>query len=66
MVTKIAPNVPQSQICQPYLNINLLLFLALNFSIMMNMPWIASSVVMLLKICRMLKEHPWVSSLSAA
>jgi len=65
-VIKIVPKVPKSQICPPDMNINMLPLLALNFSIMIHMPRIANMMKILFQICGMMKEHPLVSTLSAA
>jgi len=56
---------PKSIICYPDMCIHTLLFPALNFSISMHMPRIASMIPISIQTCGLMKEHPLVSTLSA-
>jgi len=57
---------PQSKVCHPDFCIYIVLFPVVNFSIMMHMPRIASVIKIWIQICWLMKEHPLVSTLSAA
>ena len=57
---------PKSKMCHPDMCISIPLFPVLNFSILMQMPRIASVLKILIQICWLKKEHPLVSTLSAA
>jgi len=56
----------QLQICLPDMHLNILLFPAPNFSIMMHMPRIVSTVKISFQICDLTKEHALVNTPSAA
>jgi len=53
-------------VCHPDMCIYILLFRTLNFSILMHMPRISSTIKVLFQICSLMKDHPLVSTLSAA
>jgi len=57
---------PKSKVCHRDMCIYILLFPVLNFSILMHMPRIASVTMISIQICGLMKEHPLVSTLSAA
>jgi len=63
---KIVAKVPNSQISPADMDINMLPFTTLNFSIMIHIRRIVSTMMILFQICGMMKEHPLVSTLSAA
>jgi len=58
--------VPKSKLCHPDMCINILPFPTINFSILIHMPRIASTIKIFVQICQLMKEHPLVSTLSAA
>jgi len=62
----MALKVLQLQICLPDMYLNLHLSPALNFSIMMHLPKIVSTMKILFQICGLMKQHPLVSTVSAA
>jgi len=64
-VTMPDPNVPKSSIYRPDLRIHILLFPVLSSLLLMHMPWIASTIWILIQIFGMMKENPLVSTLSA-
>ena len=57
--------LPKSKVYHPDMYIHILHFPALNFSIVMHMPRIASTIQIIFQICWLLQEHPLVSTLSA-
>jgi len=54
-----------SKVCHPDMCIWILLFPALNFSLLMHMPRIASAIKILIQICWLMGQYPLVSTLSA-
>jgi len=58
--------VPESTVCHPDICIYLLLFPMLNLLILMHIPRISSAIKIIFQICWLMKEHPLVSTLSAA
>jgi len=57
--------VPKSKVCHLDICIYILLFPALNFSIMIHIPRIASTIKIVFQICWLMKEHPPVNMLLA-
>jgi len=54
----------KSSICQPDMPIHIHLFPVLNCWLSMHLPRIASTIQILIQICRLMKQHPLVSTLS--
>jgi len=61
-VTKIALKFPKLNVCHLDMCIHVLLFPKQDFSILMHMPRIASTRKIVFQICRLLTEHPLVST----
>jgi len=59
------PMLSTSKVCYPVICIYMLLFPALNFAILMNIPRIVSVIKILIQICWLMKAHPLVCTLSA-
>jgi len=66
LVTMRQLTYPKSKVCHPDICIYILLLSVLNFEILMHTPRITSVIKILIQICWLMKEHPLVSTLSAA
>jgi len=65
LVTLREPTLPKSKVCHLDMCIYILHFPVLNFSILMHMPRITSTMKILFQICWLMKEHPQIITLSA-
>jgi len=66
LVTIMERTLLKSKLCHPDMCIYILLFPALDSSILMRMPRIASAIQIWIQICWLRKEHPMISTQSAA